>query len=37
VSGDHKAPPQTYILHTTAIAIVLIVLMVMFLKSQWGH
>jgi hypothetical protein len=33
VSG--KAP-QTYILHTFAIAIVIIVAMVLFLRSQWG-
>jgi hypothetical protein len=34
VSGK---PPQTYILHTFVIAIVLIVAMVLFLRSQWGH
>lgn len=28
--------PQTYILHTFGIAIVLIVAMVAFLMSQWG-
>jgi len=34
VSGK---PPQTYVLHTFAIALVLSVLLVMFLRSQWGH
>jgi len=29
-------PPQTYILHTFAIAIVLIIAMVAFLEKQWG-
>jgi hypothetical protein len=33
VSGK---PPQTYILHTVGIAIVIIVAMVLFLRSQWG-
>jgi len=33
VSG--KAP-QTYILHTVALFVVLLVAMVMFLKHQWG-
>jgi hypothetical protein len=28
--------PQTYILHTVAIAIVIVVAMVLFLRSQWG-
>jgi hypothetical protein len=28
--------PQTYILHTLAIAIVIIVALVMFLHHQWG-
>lgn len=28
--------PQTYILHTFAIAIVIIVAMVLFLRAQWG-
>jgi hypothetical protein len=28
--------PQTYIIHTFVIAIVLIVALVLFLKSQWG-
>lgn len=30
-------PPQTYVLHTFGISIVLVVLLVMFLRSQWGH
>jgi nitrogen fixation-related uncharacterized protein len=29
-------PQQTYILHTVAIAIVLVIIMVFFLRSQWG-
>jgi hypothetical protein len=29
-------PPQTYILHTVGIAIVIVVCMVLFLRSQWG-
>ena len=29
-------PPQTYILHTVALFIVLAALMVVFLRSQWG-
>jgi hypothetical protein len=29
-------PPQTYILHTVAIALVLIVALVVFLRHQWG-
>ena len=29
-------PPQTYILHTVALFVVLIVVMVLFLKHQWG-
>ena len=28
-------PPQTYVLHTMAIAIVLVVAMLLFLKKQW--
>lgn len=28
--------PQTYIWHTVGIAIVIIVAMVLFLRSQWG-
>jgi hypothetical protein len=35
VSADHK-PPQTYILHTFAIAVVIIIAMVVFLRHQWG-
>lgn len=35
MSADHK-PPQTYILHSFAIAIVLIVALVLFLRAQWG-
>jgi hypothetical protein len=35
VSADHK-PPQTYILHTFAIAVVIIVALVLFLMKQWG-
>jgi hypothetical protein len=35
VSADHK-PPQTYILHTFAISVVIIVAMVLFLMKQWG-
>jgi hypothetical protein len=35
VSADHH-PPQTYILHTVAIAVVIIVAMVLFLRHQWG-
>lgn len=29
-------PPQTYILHTVALFVVLITVMVVFLKHQWG-
>lgn len=29
-------PQQTYILHTVGIAIVLVIVMVMFLRSSWG-
>jgi hypothetical protein len=29
-------PPQTYILHTVALFIVLIVAMVLFLRYKWG-
>jgi len=29
-------PPQTYILHTVALFIVIAVVMVWFLKRQWG-
>lgn len=35
VSADHK-PPQTYILHTFVIAVVIVVAMVLFLRHQWG-
>jgi hypothetical protein len=28
--------PQTYVLHTVAIGVVLIVAMVLFLKHSWG-
>jgi hypothetical protein len=28
--------PQTYILHTVGIAIVIVVVLVLFLRSQWG-
>jgi hypothetical protein len=28
--------PQTYILHTFAIAIIIIAAMVLFLRTQWG-
>ena len=35
MSSDHK-PPQTYILHTVGIAIVIVVAMVLFLMKQWG-
>jgi hypothetical protein len=33
VSGQ---PQQTYILHTIGIAIVIVIVMVIFLRSQWG-
>ena len=35
---DHKIP-QSYILHTVIIAIVIVIAMVLFLKHQWppGH
>ena len=29
-------PPQTYILHTVVLFIVLVIAMVVFLKHQWG-
>jgi hypothetical protein len=35
VSDDHK-PPQTYILHATAIAVVIAIALVLFLRHQWG-
>ncbi len=28
--------PQTYILHTVAIAIVIVIALVFFLKTMWG-
>lgn len=31
-----EKPPQTYILHTVALFVVLIVIMIVFLKHQWG-
>ena len=30
--------PKTYVLHTIGIAIVIVIAMILFLKSQWfGH
>jgi hypothetical protein len=29
-------PPQTYILHTVGIAIVIVVVMIIFLVKQWS-
>ena len=29
-------PPQTYILHTVVLFIVIVVAMVVFLRHQWG-
>jgi len=29
-------PPQTYILHSVGIALVIIVAMVLFLRQAWG-
>lgn len=29
-------PPQTYILHTVGIAIVIVVVLILFLQKQWG-
>jgi len=29
-------PPQTYILHTVVLFLVLVVAMVLFLRHQWG-
>ncbi|MDB4958544.1 MAG: hypothetical protein JWO36_6113 [Myxococcales bacterium] len=29
-------PPQTYVLHTVGIAIIIAVVMVIFLIKQWG-
>jgi len=31
-----EKPPQTYILHTVALFVVLIIIMIVFLKHQWG-
>jgi hypothetical protein len=31
-----EKPPQTYILHTVVLFIVLITVMVVFLRHQWG-
>lgn len=31
-----EKPPQTYILHAVAIAIVLSIILVIFLRHQWG-
>jgi hypothetical protein len=35
VSSDHK-PPQTYILHTFVIAVVIVIAMIVFLRAKWG-
>lgn len=29
-------PPQTYILHTVALFIVIVIAMVLFLRHEWG-
>lgn len=29
-------PPQTYILHAVGIAIVLTIILIVFLRHQWG-
>jgi hypothetical protein len=29
-------PPQTYILHTVVIGVVLVIAMVLFLRHAWG-
>jgi hypothetical protein len=29
-------PQQTYILHTVGIAIVLVIILIVFLRSKWG-
>lgn len=29
-------PQQTYLLHTVGIAIILVIILVVFLRSQWG-
>jgi hypothetical protein len=31
-----EKPPQTYILHTVALFVVLVTIMVVFLHHQWG-
>ena len=31
-----EKPPQTYILHTVALFVVLITAMVLFLRYKWG-
>ena len=31
-----EKPPQTYILHTVVLFLVLVTAMVLFLKHQWG-
>lgn len=36
VAGVSEQKQQTYILHTVAIAIAIIVAMVLFLRHQWG-
>ena len=35
--GVSGKPPQTYILHTFFIAVTIVVTMILFLRSQWGH
>jgi hypothetical protein len=35
-AGVSDKPPQTYILHTVALFIVIAIAMVWFLKRQWG-
>jgi hypothetical protein len=34
--GVSGKPPQTYILHTVAIAVVIVITMILVLKKQWG-
>jgi hypothetical protein len=29
--------PKNYVIHAVGIAIVIIIAMIFFLKSQWGH
>ncbi len=36
MSSEHPKPPQTYVLHATGIALLLIVAMVIFLVKAWG-